>query len=252
MSQFKKMILFCFLSTLMSFTSFSQKTKLDTLETRIVTLENYKDNLEQLYTIKAENLKKYIDDTVDNKVEEIDESMKILKWLLFIGFPATILGLIGVYYSGVKKARKMIVDRIETIVEHKREDLIKLIETQEFDTKLKNTKKLLVLSSNETASENVKRIFSKLKFKTVHFRVVTQYVTYTDYDLVIFNDSDGLFNQAVIDDYIANTPDEDISFVAFTIKSLTRHPRINFSNSPFTLYHSILSTLKYTEILKAI
>lgn len=246
------MIWVCFACVLISSPGFAQKTKLDTLETRIATLENYKDNLDQLYTINAEKLKKDIDDTVDKKVEDIDEAKRILKWLLLIGIPATILGLLAVYFGAVKKARKIIVDRIETIVEHKREDLIKLIETQEFDTKLKNTKKLLVLSANDAANDKVKETFSKLKFKTVNFRVVTQYTAYTDYDLIIFNDFDGLFSQAVIDDYIANTPDEDVSFVAFTTKNLTRNPRINFSNSPFTLYHSILSTLKYTEILKVI
>lgn len=252
MTRFSKIILVCFASIFISSISFSQKPKLDTLETRITTLENYKDNIEQLYTINAEKLKKHVDDNVEKKVEDIDEAKKILKWLLFLGIPGTILGLLAVYFGAVKRAKKIIVERIETIVEHKRDDLIKLIETQEYDTKIKNTKKLLVLSPNDQANEKIKATFSKLKFKSVNFRVVTQYVAFNDYDLVIFNDSDGSFSQAVIDDYISNTPDEDISFVAYTIKNLTRNPRINFSNSPFTLYHSILSTLKYTEILKVI
>lgn len=252
MPQLKKMILLYIASILISSVSFSQKTKLDTIEIRVATLENFKDNLNQLYTLNSEKLERHVDETVGKKVEDIDESKRILKWLLVIGIPATILGLLGVYLSAVKKARKIIVDRIETIVEHKREDLIKLIETQEFDTKLKNTKKLLVLSSNDTANDKIKETFSKFKFKTVNFRVVSEYTEYNGYDLIIFNDFDGLFSQVVIDDFIANTPDEDVSFVAYTTKNLTRNSRINFSNSPFTLYHSILSTLKYTEILKVI
>lgn len=230
----------------------AQNKPIDSLKTRITVLENYKENIVQLYTINAEKLTKHIDEAVDEKVEDIDDAKKILNWLLFLGIPATILGLIGVYVSAVRKARKIIVARIETIVEHKREDLIKLIETQEYDTKLKNTKKLLVLSTNDSANEKVKETFSKLKFKTVNFRIVNQYTAFNDYDLVIFNDSDGSFSQAVIDDYINNTPDEDVSFVSYTIKNLTRNPRINFCNSSFTLYHSILSTLKYTEILRVI
>lgn len=251
MTPIKKLIL-CILCIMIFTVGFAQNKPIDSLKARVTVLENYKANIEQLYTINAEKLNKYVEDTVDKKVEDIDEAKKILKWLLLIGIPATILGLIGVYFSAVRKARKIIVERIENIVEHKREDLIKLIETQEFDTKLKNTKKLLVLSANDAANDKVKKTFSRLKFKTVNFRVVTQYTVFSDYDLIIFNDFDGLFSQAVIDDYITNTPDEDVSFVAFTTKNLTRNPRINFSNSPFTLYHSILSTLKYTEILKVI
>jgi hypothetical protein len=251
MTPIKKLIL-CTLGIVFFTEVFAQNKPIDSLKARVTVLENYKTNIEQLYTINAEKLNKHVNDTVDKKVEDIDEAKRILKWLLLIGVPATILGLLTVYFGAVKKARKIIVERIETIVEHKREDLIKLIETQEFDTKLKNTKKLLVLSANDAANEKVKETFSKLRFKTVNFRVVTQYTAFADYDLIIFNDFDGLFSQAVIDDYIANIPDEDVSFVAFTTKNLTRNPRINFSNSPFTLYHSILSTLKYTEILKVI
>lgn len=252
MAQFRKMILLSIAGILLSFVCFSQKTRLDTVEAKLATVENYKDNLDQLYTINAEKLEKHVNETVDKKVEDIDEAKKILKWLLLIGIPATILGLLAVYFGAVKKARKIIVERIETIVEHKREDLIKLIETQEYDTKLKNNKKLLVLSSSDEANEKFKPMFQKLKFKDVNFRSVSTYIEYNSYDLIIFNDSDSSFDQTLIDEYVQNSVDENVSFVVYTNRNLTRHPRINFCNSSFTLYHNILSTLKYTEILKAI
>lgn len=44
--------------------------------------------------------------------------------------------------------------------------------------------------------------------------------------------------------------DDDICFVAYTTKTLDRNPRLNFANSKFTLYHSILTTLSFVESVK--
>ncbi len=251
MRKFKRIFLLTFMALVCSFSN-AQRSLDSSFESRIKNLEEYKGNVEQLYNINAEKLTKYIDEEVRKKSSDIDEAKKILNWLLYLGLPATILAIVGLYYNAVRKTKKLIQERIENIVEHKREEFVKLIETQEYDTKLKNTKKLLVLSSNGISNEKIKVLFSKLKFKNVIYRVVTEYAAFNDSDLVIFNNEDGSFSQAIIDDYITNTPDEDISFVAYTNVNLTRNSRINFSNSPFTLYHSVLSTLKYTEILKIV
>lgn len=240
------------LFTFVLWSAFPQSKIADSLGKRISNLEDYKANIEQLYNINSEKLTKHIDEKMAEKVKDIEEAKRLLNWILILGSLATIVGLPAVYFSAIKKTRKIILERIENIVEHKREDFIRLIETQEFDTKLKNTKKLLVLSANEETNNRIKETFTKLRFKEVNFRVVDKYIEYTNYDLIIFNDADGSFRQEIITEYVHNTPNEDISFVVYTIKNLNRHPRINFSNSAFTLYHSILSTLKYTEILKVV
>lgn len=224
--------------------------KTDQLEQRIANLENYKANLDQLYEIKSAQLKSEIIKSADEKMKEVEETKRIIYLILYIGLPATVLGLGGVYLSAIKKSKNLIHEKIERIVEHKREEFIKLIETQAFDSKLKKSKKIVVLSPSDNANEQIKQFFTKVKFDEVKFRVVNHYALVEDFDLIVFNDFDGSFSQEIINEYLINIQDEDVCFVAYTTKNLNRNHRVNFSNSPFTLYHSILSTLKYSEILK--
>lgn len=235
---------------ILSFPVYGKEQKASLLEQRIANLENYKSNLDQLYQIKVADHRAEIIKAAEEKMKDVEDTKKIITLILSIGIPSTIIGLGVVYLSAIKKSKKLIIDKIERIVEHKREELIKLIQTQEFDSKLKRIKKIVVLSPSDEANEQIKQFFSKVKFTEVRFRVINQYSPIDDFDLIVFNDYDGAFSQDVINEYLVNIPDDDVSFVAYTTKNLIRNHRINFSNSPFTLYHSILSTLKYSEILK--
>lgn len=250
MDRMLKRSILIFSLALIQLPAFGEDKKNDPLEQRVIKLEDYQNNLDKLYEINAASLKKDIEAATKEQVKDIEDTKRTLSWLLYFGLPLTIVSLLGVYFSAIRKARKIILEKIEDIVEHKREEIIKVIESQEFDSKLKRTKSIVVLSTSETANDEIKKVLSKLKFSKLKFRIVSEYVEVDDYDLIIFNDYDGSFSQAVIDDYLTNLSDEDLCFVAYTTKSLTRNSRINFSNSQFTLYHSILSTLKYSEILK--
>ena len=239
----------CTVAVLSFHNSFSQ-SKVDSLTNRIEVLEDYKTNIQQLYNISAAQLKTYVDQQIDQKVKDTEEQKRTLNLLLYFGVPATLMGLIVVYFGAIGRAKKLIISRIETIVEHKREDLIKLIETQEYDTKLKKSKKILVLSANEDCQEITKKLFRKFGFTEVKFRVVQSYQEFNDYDLIVFNDYDKSFSQPLISEFIQNAKGDEVGFVAYTTNNLQRDPKLNFSNSPFTLYHNILSTLKFNEILK--
>lgn len=246
-----KKIMLLLIFMLFIFTSVnSQDKRIDSLETRIKYLEDYKNNIDQLYMINSEKLSKNINDKFDEKIKDIDDAKRILNLLLFIGIPGTVIGLLAVYVGAINKAKKIITNKIVNIVEQKREDLIKLIETQEFDSKLRKSKRLIVLSPNPESNDQIKNIFKKFKFQEVIFRVINQYTQMDNFDLIIFNDYDGSLSQEIINEYIEKISDDEVSFVAYTTKNLHRNPRINFSNSPFTLYHSILSTLKYSELQK--
>jgi hypothetical protein len=228
----------------------SDSLKVQEIEARVKNLENYKENLDQLYEISSGKLEQSINNQMQEQLATIEESKKILALLVWIGIPATLLGLLSAYFLAINKTKKLIVTKIESIVEHKREEIIKLIETQEFDSKLRKTKRLLILSSSEKAQEDIKKFFVKFKFKNVQYRIVDQYKLFTDYDVIIFNNEDGSFGQELINQYLLNASPDDTCFVAYTTINLNRDHRINFSNSPFTLYHSVLTTLKYDEILK--
>jgi len=228
----------------------NSQTDTNSLSTRVKVLENNWSAVHEEYNLNIAKLDSSIDDKISNRVSEINDAKRQLDLLTYFGLPITIASIIGLYFLALKKAKKFVVDKIENIVEHKREEIINLIETQEYDSRLRKNKKLLVLSPDEDSQEKIKLFIDKLKFNNVKYRPIDKYQKFEDYDLIIFNDHYTSFNQDLITEFITNIEEEHINFVAYTKNKLAPNHRLNFSNSPFTLYHSILSTLKYGEILK--
>ncbi|OJW17275.1 NARF domain-containing protein [Mucilaginibacter sp. 44-25] len=224
--------------------------RLEQVEKRVQQLENYKSNIDNVSKVQSENLKKYVDDEIKKGMDKVDDAKTMITWVLFLGLPATITAIILAYLSAIKRAKKFVIDKIETIVEGKREEIIRLIETEAFDTKLRNLKQLLVISGDEESEESLKKFMTKLKFKNVKYRRAGSFENIPEHDLMIFNTPDGNLTQETIDQFMRNTEDEDTCYVAYTTKQLNRDPRLNFSNSRYTLYHSILSTLKFAEIAR--
>ena len=111
MNLYKKtlVVFFCILFVNIAY---SQKDSLQLLDKRVKNLEEYKVNIDQLYVINSEKLSKHIDEKIEEKIKDIDEAKKILNWFLFLGIPGTIGGLIAVYFGAVRKAKKMIIDKI--------------------------------------------------------------------------------------------------------------------------------------------
>lgn len=217
------------------------------LEKRISYLEEYKSNIDNLSKIEIQNAKDELKKELDDKYEDVEI---LLKLILILGIPTTLWGFYMALWGIKKKVQKLIDDKIETIVEQKREEIIKLVSNQEFETSLKNTKKIVVISPTEDAQDEVKKTMSNFKFKNLIFRINNTTSIIPEHDLIIFNNIDGEFSQTEIDNIMAEESDEDVCFVAYTTKTLDRNPRLNFANSKFTLYHSILTTLSFVESIK--
>lgn len=219
-------------------------TKIANLDFRISQLENYKINIENVY--KAEYQKSQNDLT-----KEIDEKYKdvrnIFAMILILGIPSSLYGIYLMFWGIKKKVNQSIAEKIETIVEQKREDIIKLIQTQKFERRIKETKKIIVISENEESQEQIKSTMETFQFKNVIYRINKTYDNLPDYDLIIINNCDGEFKQEDVTNIINYAEDDDVCFVAYTTKQLDRNPKLNFANSKFTLYHSILTTLSFSE-----
>ena len=222
------------------------------LNSRIGRLEDYKANIDILAKIQAENLKKYVDDEIKKQMIDVEESKTTLKLLVNFGIPGTVISLIVVFVTSIIFCRKQINKKIEDIVEQKRDSIIRLIETEASDQKLLNNKQLLVISGSEETEDKMKKLLTKLKFKKVKYRRIDDLAALPEYDLMIFNTPDGGVPQETIDELMNRSEDEDDCYVAYTNAQLRRDPKLNFSNSSFTLYHNILSTLKYAQLIKFI
>lgn len=217
------------------------------LEKRINYLEDYKNNIENVSKIEFQKAKEELNKEI---VEDYDNVKNIFALILLFGIPTTLYGVYMMFWGIKKKVEKLIDERIETIVEQKREEIIKLVNNQEFESSLKNTKKIIVISPSEDAQEEIKRTMSNFKFKHLIFRINNTINNIPKHDLIIFNNIDGEFSQTEIDSIMSEESDEDVCFVAYTSKNLDRNPRLNFANSKFTLYHSVLSTLSFVESIK--
>jgi hypothetical protein len=252
MKQCKSAMFSIFLLILTAYNINAQKNNTDSISIslRLERLENFQSNEKEAEPLRKEKLEKFVTDAINENNKDIEGSKKLLSFVLFIGLPITLLSLIGLYFGAIKKARKEVKDKIEGIVEKNRDELIRLIDSQEFDTKLRTNKRILVLGASDVANTDLKSIMEKMKFQNLRFRTVNNYTAFQDYDLIVFNNGDGTFPQQVITDYIIREGNDHIAFVAYTTKNLDRHDKLNFANSRFTLYHNILNTLKYSEVLK--
>jgi len=222
------------------------------LEERISKLEGYKIDIATQADARAETLKNQVEKDVRDGLKEIEDSKETLDLLVKLGIPLTIggfiLGYIGVFFY----IKKRVTTRIASIIEKKRDDIIRLVETETFDNKLRNTKKILAISADEDGSERIGTFLRKLKFKHVLCRTVGGFTELPDHDLMVFNMPNGELNQQQVDQLMAMNDDEDTHYVAYLKGRLEPNDRLNFSNSQFTLYHNILSTLKYVEVVRLV
>ena len=225
--------------------AFSQvdSLRLKNLEMKVNLIEEYKSNIEQYSKIQLERNK----DELKNETEKV---FIILAILSIIGLPSTIYTIYMMFWGVNKRIKKAIDDKITTIVEEKREDIIKLIKNQSFDRILKETKKILIISKTEDSQNNIKKIVLGMGFKNLIFRQLNTTRNIPENDLVVFNNIDGNFSQNEIDKIVKSDKREDSCFVAYTLKQLDRNPRMNFANSKFTLYNAILTTLTFMNTIE--
>lgn len=246
----KKIKLFAFFSIFPFLTTNAKEAdsiKIETLENRVIQLENYKVNIENVYKAEYQKSQNDLAKDIDDKYKDV---RNLFTLILVLGIPSSLYGVYLMFWGIKKKVNRSIAEKIETIVEQKREDIIKLIQSQKFERRLKETKKIIVISENEESQEEIKSTIETFKFKNVIYRINKTFDNYPEYDLIIINNCDGEFKQEDVTDIINSAGDDDVCFVAYTTKLLDRNPKLNFANSKFTLYHNILTTLSFSEAIK--
>jgi|GEM_PF-1007755 len=225
----------------------ADSTKIATLENRVNQLEDYKINIENVYKAEYQKSQNDLAKDIDEKYKDV---RNLFAMILILGIPSSLYGIYLAFWGIKKKVNQSIAEKIETIVEQKREDIIKLIQSQKFERRLKETKKIIVISENGNSQEEIKKTIETFKFKNIIYRINKSFDTLPEYDLIIINNCDGEFKQDDVTNIINSNDDDDVCFVAYTSKQLDRNSRLNFANSKFTLYHNILTTLSFSEAIK--
>jgi hypothetical protein len=238
---------FFILLIFLPFFAFANKDSLTLTDAnkRLTTLEEFKENMAAVakieYNKSAEKLK-----------DDIDEKYKNLLWL-FGTFTVAAVAALGLnaynHFWGInKKINEKIISKIEDVIEQKRENIISIIKDEEYEKKLKKTKKILVISSSQEAEEQIKHTFAKFGFANIKYRIKGNFDRIPENDIVVFNNLNGELDQSFIDSIVADINDEEKCYVGYTISNLERHEQFNFANSRFTLYHNLLNTLKFSDL----
>src|SRR5690606_36743086 len=137
------------------------------LETKVQLIEDYKSNIDQHSKVELEKHKAELKKSLDENYENV---RNLFALILIIGIPSTLYGIYVMFWGVNKKIKKAIEKKIEKIVELKREDMIKLINNQAFDRRIKETKKILIISETEDAQEDIRSTMSNMGFKNLIYR----------------------------------------------------------------------------------
>lgn len=243
----KLFALIAFFTFLITNAKEADSTKIMSIEGRVSQLENYKINIENVYKAEYQKSQNDLAKDIDEKYKDV---LNLFTMILILGIPSSLYGIYLAFWGIKKKVNQSIAEKIETIIEQKREDIIKLIQSQKFERRLKEGKNIVVISENEVSQEEIKSTIDTFKFKNVFYRINKSYDSLPEYDLIIINNCDGEFKQEDVTDIIDLANNDDVCFVAYTTKQLDRNPKLNFANSKFTLYHNILTTLSFSEAIK--
>lgn len=214
------------------------------IDKRLSLLEQYKENMASEAKIEYNKSIKEID-------EDVSEKTSTLIWT-FGSFAVLALAALGInalnYWKINEKINKKVNEKIEEITERKREDIISVVKDEEYERRLKQIKKILVISSSSEAQDQVKHTFDRFDFKNVKFRIKDNFQTIPENDIIVFNNLNGELEQEYIDDIVEQIGDEDKCYIGYTTANLARHEQFNFANSRFTLYNNLLNTLKFADL----
>jgi hypothetical protein len=219
---------------------------LESIYQRVTQLENYKNNVQILYEASEKELSTQVNRELDSAKTEIKELSKKYDILIQYGIPGTAVALIFLIWGGKKYVRKKIETEISSIVNQGREDIISLIHEHQIENKIRKENKIIVLSLSDKEEREIRKFFKDLKFNlsNLTFKIDNQFHSYTKGSLVVFN----MLEPSIIKGYLRNAKDDDM-FVAYTTQKLDNDLRLNYSNSPFTLYTRIIETIKYKNHL---
>lgn len=229
------------------------RKEIDSIKAEIHVLKDYKENIDSYSKAAIQKIENQANDKIDDRLKELEAERYSLLGLIILGIPTTLIAGYQLIWGIRKKINTLIVDRIEKIIEKNREDILRVVETELFDNKLRNTKQLLVIGADEESNTALRNFLEKVKFKKVATRVSGRDQNLPEHDLIIFNTPNGELSEDVIQGFLQDADENDTYFVAYIHGRLAfSSNRLNFASSHITLYHNILSALKYMEIAKAL
>lgn len=237
-------------------TAYAQKGKpdpqIEKLKADVANIKDYKDNIDSYSKAVIQKVENKADEKMQAKLDELKAAEYGLFILVALGIPTALYTLYELIWGLKKKTSKLIMEKIEVIVEKNREDILSVVETEMFDNRIRKTKQLLIIGTDAESNQGLITFLERMKFKNVIARVEGRDGNMPNHDLIIFNTPEGELDQNIISSFLEDADESDTYFVAYSRARLEHHARLTFASSQITLYHNILQALKFMEISRAL
>lgn len=259
-----KLLLAVLLLTALPLILYPNDTKsIDQLDKRVEFLENYnKEIIDKRFENKSTELSNKIDNELLQATNKISDQYRVIE---ITGGVIVLLIAIGVgamgyqYIWGFKKqADKLLRNRLDTHIKENTHLIIDIIASQKTENIIKTKRQILIIAGSEKEKDQTSDLLKGLGFNLINSVVVNKFQDTPKSDLIIFSCNDRTIPHNLILDFMKNDSAET-NFIFYSnvdrikIESEEEYSeRVNFANSKYTLYHQIISTLSFNEVIKLV
>jgi hypothetical protein len=219
--------------------------------------ELFKKEME-LKVFESEKEKMLHQKEIDLTLREYKQEKTLLDWIAIGVGGLTFLSLYGFWQRVKSMAEKKIEERFEVILQEKKEQLIKIIDSHDDEEKLKRTKRLRIIIDENSDPSFLLSFFKKFDFKHVEIIDVNEQFDMTlqddDYDILFLNREEGNspLSDVMSKKFISNLSKDSIvfSFGQFVHNYDDKaKKRFAAATNWSQLYGNLISALKYQELI---
>ncbi|MEJ8802813.1 NARF domain-containing protein [Pontibacter sp. H249] len=261
-----KNLAFSVIISILCFSTYAKEPN-TSIENRVQQLETYNqdiiqkkvDNLEKEVHLKLQEKQQEIDVQLTEKKNEIDDKLTLLNTIAIIGGLLLTLGVGGLIYQffwGMKKlAEKTLREKLQTYLFENTQSMMELVNNHRIESKVKKEKLVRVVSGSDDETELMRTLLKRMGFKNVECTTVNIYIPFPPSDLLIFCNIRKSLDTTTIVSYLEESNADDV-FVYYggrlDLPQDKSHfsEKLNYANSRFTVYHQIINTLIFKDILQ--
>ena len=221
----------------------------DSLLEKIQRLEKNESLIEKIYEFRHSELKQEF----TTAKEELKDENSTNRLLLVVFGSLSVAVIIAAIYEGKKFIDEKVKEQLSKLLDTEKEKIERIIDNHDEETQIKKRSNILVVSKREITPDFMK-FFRKLDFKKIEYKMVSE-VTDNSYrkkfDLILINNEDESFTtKEQIEELMTENQDQVYFVLSDKFIKFDDRSRIGTANSRITMYHQLMSTLKYQLILQ--
>ncbi|GGD40728.1 hypothetical protein GCM10011514_01010 [Emticicia aquatilis] len=221
----------------------STKAKLEKIDFRIEKVEGFQ-----------EITKQGLDNNFKQLENKINDDYSLLKYLGWIGLGLNLIVLIGGLWKYKEYVEKKLTEKFDKIITQKEANILEILDKQDIEKQIVNTKKILVLSSKNASDIFIRKFFRAMGFpvNNVNFEKVDSFQNFGNYDLIFANNEDNTLDINLIQEFFQKSNNKTVLFFFGSQypRGTSESDRMNLANSRTQIYGNLINLLRYQEVLK--